>query len=133
MRKLIRGIPPVDHRLLARGTQYSAITAISVGGVQDVILAEDNVNREILADFIKDSLVPIIRQLNCCNPNSIVVLDNASFHHIGEVADPILQTGALLHFLPPYSPDLNPVEQVFKENDSVPSIQSAKGTAYNGI
>ena len=136
MRKLIRGIPPVDHRLLARGTQYSAITAISVGGVQDVILAEGNVNREILADFIKDALVPIIQQFNCCNPNSIVVMDNASFHHVGEVADLILQTGALLRFLPPYSPDLNPVEQVFskvKENDSVPSIQSAKGTAYNDI
>ena len=122
----IRGVPPVDHRLLARGTRYSAITAISVRGVQDVTLAEGNVNGEVFTDFIKDSLVPILQPFNCCNPNSIVVMDNASIHHIAEVSDLILQTGALLRFLPPYSPDLNPVEQVFskvkaimKENDQL--------------
>ena len=99
----IRGIPPVDHRLLARGTRYSAITAISVRGVQDVTLAEGNVNGEVFTDFVKDSLVPILQPFNCCNPNSIVVMDNASIHHIAEVADLILQTGALLRFLPPCS------------------------------
>ena len=60
----IRGIPPVDHRLLARGTRYSAITTISVGGVQDVTLAEGNVNGKIFPDFIKDSLVPILQPFN---------------------------------------------------------------------
>ena len=56
----LRGIPPVDHRLLARGTRYSAITAISVRGVLDVVLAEGNVNGEVFAGSIKDSLVPIL-------------------------------------------------------------------------
>ena len=122
----LRGIPPVDHRILARGTRYSAITAISVRGVQDVVLAEGSVNGEVFADFIKDSLVPILQPFNCCNPDSIVVMDNASIHHVDEVAELIIQTGGLLHFLPPYSPDLNPVEQVFsnvkaimKENDQL--------------
>ena len=53
-------------------------------------------------------------------------MDNASIHHVDEVTELIIQTGALLHFLPPYSPDLNPVEQVFskvkaimKENDQL--------------
>ena len=85
----------------------------------------------MFAGFIKDSLVPILQPFNCCNPNSIVVMDNASIHHIDEVADLIIQTGALLHFLPPYFPDLNPVEQVFskvkaivKENDQLLQVFS---------
>ena len=71
-------------------------------------------------------------------------MDNASIHHIAEVADLILHTGALLHFLPPYSPDLNPVEQVFskvkaiiKENDQLLQVFSQQRvlltTAYDMI
>ena len=82
---------------------------------QDVVLAEGSVNGEAFADFIKDSLVPILQPLNCCNPNTIGVMDNASIHHVDEVAELIIQTGALLHILPPYFPDLNPVEQVFSK------------------
>ena len=83
-------------------------------------------NGQIFTDFIKYSLIPLLRPFNCCNPNSIVIMDNASIHHVYEVSELISQTGALLHFLPPYSPDLNPVEQVFskvkaimKENDQI--------------
>lgn len=36
----LKGVTPVDHRILARGKRYSAITAITVHGVQDVLLAE---------------------------------------------------------------------------------------------
>ena len=57
----LRGFPPVDHRLLARGKRYSAITAVSTRGVQDVVLVEGNVNGQVFTDFIKDSLVPILQ------------------------------------------------------------------------
>lgn len=127
----LRGIPPVAHTLLARGTRYSAIAAVSVKGVQDVVLVEGSVNGEIFTDFVKYSLVPILHPFNGYNPNSIVVMDNAAIHHVDSVAELILQTGALLHFLPPYSPDLNPVEQVFskvktimKENNQLYQIFS---------
>ena len=114
--------------LLVRGTRYSAI---SIRGVQDVVLVEGNVNGQVFTNFVKDSLVPILQPFNCINNNSIVVMDNASIHHVDAVAEHILQTGALLHFLPPYSPDLNPVEQVFskvkaimKQNDHLFQIFS---------
>ena len=83
----LREIPLVDHRILARGTRYSAITAISVRGVQNVVLAEESVNGEAFTDFIKDSLVPILQPFNCCKPNSTLVMDNASIHHVDEVAE----------------------------------------------
>jgi transposase len=47
------------------------------------------------------------------NPGDIVILDNLSSHKGAEVSDLIRATGAELLFLPPYSPDLNPIENAF--------------------
>ena len=47
--------------------------------------------------------------------HSVVVLDNASIHHVDEVVKAIEDVGAIVHFLPPYSPDLNPVEEAFSK------------------
>ena len=45
----------------------------------------------------------------------MVIMDNASIHHIADVVERIQQTGAILRFLPPYSPDFNPAEEVFSK------------------
>ena len=42
-------------------------------------------------------------------------MDNASIHHVEKVIERIEQTGAIIQFLPPYSPDLNPAEEVFSK------------------
>lgn len=52
---------------------------------------------------------------NGSNQKSIVVLDNASIHHVDQVVETIQSIGALVRFLPPYSPDMNPIEEVFAE------------------
>ena len=44
---------------------------------------------------------------------SIAILDNCSIHHVSEVKKEFEDAGILLLFLPPYSPDLNPIEQAF--------------------
>ena len=49
------------------------------------------------------------------NPNSVVIMDNASIHHVDEVVDTIQSVGTLVRFLPPYCPDLNPCEEVFAQ------------------
>ena len=46
-------------------------------------------------------------------PDDIVLLDNLSSHKIAGVEDAIIAQGARLIYLPPYSPDLNPIEQAF--------------------
>jgi len=63
---------------------------------------------------------------NGVNPNSILVLDNATIHHVQSVLELIKEIGCLVLFLPPYSPDLNPIEETFskikydlKANDSL--------------
>lgn len=57
--------------------------------------------------YVEQFLLPVLR------PGDIVVLDNLGSHRARAVRDAILAAGARLAFLPPYSPDFNPIEQVF--------------------
>ena len=47
--------------------------------------------------------------------HSVVVMDNYSIHHISEIVQMIEEVGAIVHFLPPYSPDLMPIEMAFSK------------------
>lgn len=76
--------------------------------------------------FASVCYVPILLPFDGHNPQSIVVMDNASIHHVERVHEIIAGVGARLMFLSPYSPDLMPLEEVFakvkavlKANDSV--------------
>ena len=71
------------------------------------------VNDDKFCDFVQRCLVPILQPFNGMNDRSIVVMDNASIHHVNRVVATIQETGALVRFLSPYSPDLNPIEEVF--------------------
>lgn len=62
---------------------------------------------ERFISFVRNVLVPHLMPYNTINPKSIVIMDDASIHHIDEVADIIEAVGAKLFFLPPYSRDLN--------------------------
>ena len=52
---------------------------------------------------------------NGVNPRSILIMDNASIHHVDQVQDMLDNAGCLLWFLPAYSPDMNPMEEVFSQ------------------
>jgi len=108
----IRGMVPQDHQLRLRGVRYSAIGILSMDGVQDVYITENSVNGDIFMDFLYNQLLPFF---NGINHNSIVAMDNASIHHVDAAVDAICGVGALVRFLPAYSPDLNPIECVFGE------------------
>lgn len=123
----IRGTPICNQRLLIRGIRFTAIPVVSLDGIHDVFITEGTMNGERFAKFVKDVLSPHLMPFNCLNPRSVVIMDNASIHHVHEVIDLIEnQVGAKVLFLPPYSPDLNPVEGIFsqikgtmKENDKL--------------
>ncbi len=59
--------------------------------------------------WVEQMLIPTLR------PGDIVILDNLGSHKGEAVRKAIRAAGARLLFLPPYSPDLNPIEQVFAE------------------
>ena len=111
----IRGIPPRDHTFKLCGKRYSVIAVMSVNGVEDIYIHEGNVNGEVFVDFVRKCLLPILMPYNGQNPSSVVIMDNASIHKRSAIQGIINGVGALLRFLPVYSPDLNPIEEVFAE------------------
>jgi hypothetical protein len=118
LRKLgysVRGVTPEDHCLLIRGVRYSVIPVMSLDGIHDICIFEGNVNGTRFESFVRSCLLPVLQPFNWVNKHSVVILDNASIHHVRPVVNLIENTGARLLFLPPYSPDLNPLEEVFSK------------------
>ena len=111
----LRGVAPVSLKLHICGRRISALAAITVRGVEDFYLVEGLVDGHVFCEYVRNSLLPVLKPFNGSNRNSIVIMDNASIHHVDEVCQLILSSGALLWFLPPYSPDLNPIEECFHQ------------------
>ena len=126
----IRGISPVSFKLGVGSKTISAISCMSTSGVEEVYLVEGTVNGNIFLEFVRHCLLPILKPFNGLNRNSIVVLDNASIHHLDKVQEAVDSVGALLWFLPPYSPDLNPMEECFSK---VKRYLSCNSTAYQSM
>lgn len=85
----------------------------------DCYITTGSVDADVFEEFIDHSLSHVVQPFNGTNENSVVVLDNASIHHVDHVEQSIRNTGAMIHFLPPYSPDLNAVEEAFSKLKSV--------------
>ena len=80
-------------------------------GVNDVYITKG----VVFMEFVETQLLPNLNPFNGLSPHSVVVMDNASIHHVHEVFAAISATGAILRFLPPYSPNMNPTELLFAE------------------
>ena len=111
----MRGKPLKNYLLLVRGERISAIACISVAGLIDVKTVRGTSDGDVVYDFVQKYLLPHLMPFNGTNPHSVVVMDNCSIHHILEVKKSIQEVGALLHFLPSYSPDFSPIEETFSK------------------
>lgn len=111
----MRGRPPRSHNFLVRGERISVITAMNEDGITAMKFVRGTVNGDTFIDFIERDLLPTLMPFDGINPNSVVILDNCSVHHVSGVVSMITEIGALVHFLPPYSPDLNPIEECFSK------------------
>jgi DDE superfamily endonuclease len=73
------------------------------------------VDRARFEMWVEQRLVPVLGCFEKGDDRSIVVLDNASVHHGARVVELIEGTGATILYLPPYSPDFNPIELFFNQ------------------
>jgi transposase len=85
--------------------------AVRLGGIpESACLAFDGATDAACFEaYVGEHLVPSLR------PGDIVVMDNLSCHKTAEVARLIEGAGAVVRYLPAYSPDLNPIEQLFSK------------------
>jgi transposase len=71
---------------------------------------------------VRQFLAPTLR------PGDVVVMDNLSSHKVAGVREAVEAAGATLLYLPPYSPDLNPIEQVFAKLKALLRAAAARTT-----
>jgi len=81
--------------------------AISTRGMIATMTIEAATDREIFLAYLDEVLCPKLR------PGDVVVMDNLSSHKVKGVRERIEAVGAQLLYLPPYSPDLNPIEKAW--------------------
>lgn len=102
-----RGERIVDYAPLGAWKTCSLIAAIRPTGWSASMVVEGAVNAETFVAYTEQCLLPTL------DPGDIVVLDNVPFHHNARVETLIRSVGARVRFLPPYSPDFNPIEKAF--------------------
>lgn len=83
------------------------LAALRWDGVTAPAVFDGPINGASFTAYVERNLVPTLQ------PGDVVVLDNLGSHKGKAVREAIERAGAQLRFLPPYSPDLNPIEQVF--------------------
>ncbi len=110
-----RGRPARAHILLVRGEHLSAVTLMSTRGALDSKVVHGPVDGDVFYEIIQGTLLPHLMPFNGVNPHSVVIMDNASIHHVRGIQEMITGVGALLLYLPPYSPDYNPIEELFSK------------------
>jgi transposase len=83
------------------------LAALRTSGLTAPLVIDGPVNGELFLAYVEQQLAPTLR------PGDIVIMDNLSSHKRAGVRETIEKVGATLMFLPPYSPDFNPIEQAF--------------------
>ena len=108
----LRGRAPRGERLVAKVPHghwktTTFIAALRVDALTAPCVIDGPMNGETFLAYIEQILAPTLK------PHDIVFADNLSAHKVTGVREAIEATGATLRYLPPYSPDFNPIEQLF--------------------
>ena len=100
--KRLKGYAPNGH-----WRTLTFIGALRCDGLSAPCVFDGPINGECFRAWVEQQLVPVLQ------PDNIVIMDNLGSHKGKAVRAAIRSAGARLWYLPPYSPDLNPIEQAF--------------------
>ena len=102
-----RGTRLRDHTPCGHWQTHTVVLALRLEGLGAPAVFDGPMDSASFLAYVEQVLVPTLR------PGDVVVLDNLAVHKQPEVRIAIEQAGAHIRFLPPYSPDFNPIEQAF--------------------
>jgi transposase len=108
----LRGWAPRGQKLLAKVPQghwrtLTFLAALRCDRIDAPGVIDGPINGESFLAYVEQVLVPTLK------PGDIVIIDNLGSHKVAGVGEAIEAAGATRRFLPAYSPDLDPIEQVF--------------------
>jgi transposase len=93
-----------DHTPCSHWETQTVIAALRLEGLTAPAVFDGPIDNPSFLAYVEQILVPTLRR------GDVVVLDNLAVHKQPEVRAAVEQVGARLRFLPPYSPDFNPIE-----------------------
>jgi len=126
----LRGWGPCGARVRAtapfgRWRTMTFIAALRHDRIDAPCLFDGPINGEAFLAYVRSLLVPTLR------PGDVVIMDNLGSHRGRDVRRAIREAGARLLFLPKYSPDLNPIEQVFAKLKHL--LRKAQARSYDAL
>jgi transposase len=95
------------------GNKYSIISTISTQRIIASLYCSDSIDGDIFTTYIEQCLAPTLESRHK------VIMDNVAFHKVGRAGEVIKNTGAEIIYLPPYSPDLSPIELMWSKIKSI--------------
>jgi len=98
------GYVPAGH-----GTQLTILSVLSLAGLGATMTANAPTDTDVFVAYVAQVLVPTLR------PGQVVVLDNLGAHKAAAARRLVEGAGCRLLFLPPYSPDFNPIEEAWSK------------------
>lgn len=104
-----RGTRLVEKSPCSRWKTTTFLGALRATGFVAPLTIDGALNGLTFLAWVEQCLVPTL------SPGDIVVMDNLSSHKVAGVREAIAAAGAEVHYLPPYSPDLNPIELAFSK------------------
>jgi transposase len=104
-----RGQRTVDHAPQGHWNTTTLVAAITCQSPIAPMVLDGPMNTEAFLAWVEQMLVPALP------PRAIVVMDNLSVHQSSAVADLLQRVGAEVRYLPPYSPDFNPIELMWSK------------------
>jgi len=112
------GYAPVGERCFGKQDWYArgrtnVIGALIGSCLLTVGLFIGSVNANVFSAWVTQDLLPKL------TTNCVIVMDNATFHKRSDIQKAIIDAGHILEFLPPYSPDLNPIEHKWAQAKSI--------------
>lgn len=126
----LRGWSPRGRRLPGKAPHghwqtLTFIAALRIDRIDAPCLFDGPINGASFSAYVEQVLVPALQ------PGDIVVMDNLGSHKGSGIRKAIRAVGGRLFFLPPYSPDLNPIEQVFAKLKAL--LRKAQARTVDGI
>ena len=101
------------------------LSAMSMRGLVATMTIEEPTDRDIFLAYVEQVLCPALQ------PGDVVVMDNLSSHKVQGVREQIEEAGARVLYLPPYSPDLNPIEKAWAKLKQL--LRSAKARTKEAL
>ena len=102
-----RGTRLHDHTPCGKWQTHTVVAALRLEGLTAPAVFNGPIDTDAFSAYVDQVLVPTLRR------GDVVVLDNLAVHKHPAIRAAIEAAGASLRFLPPYSPDFNPIEQAF--------------------